>query len=321
MLGNQTVGVVIPAYRVVGQILEVLTEIPDFVDAIVVVDDNCPDGSGHVVEANIDDERVQVVYHVDNLGVGGASISGIQAMVRNGTQLIVKVDGDGQMDQNKMQELLRPLLNGSADFAKGNRFFSLDHLQEMPKIRIFGNAMLSLMSKFSTGYWRINDPTNGYFAIRRGLAEQIDFRKVRKDYFFESDLLFRSSIVRGVVVDVPMSARYRDETSNLNIPKVAAMFPFFHLRNFAKRIFYTYFLREWSLASFQLPIGLISLFSSLALAVSALVSSAQTATAVTAGQAVGIAFSGLFSVQMLLAFLSFDIDSEPSRPISYGEDQ
>ena len=239
------IAVVIPSFRVTDHILDVLSGIGPEVSSVFVVDDACPDNSGDFVEKNSKDQRVTVLRHKENQGVGGAVITGYKAALEAGVDVVVKVDGDGQMDPALIPTLVSPILAGEADYAKGNRFDSLEDLYEMPRVRIFGNAVLSLWSKQSTGYWRITDPTNGFTAIHRKALENIHLDKLRKTYFFESDMLFRLSIINAVVTDVPMKARYGDEKSHLRIRKVLVEFPVRHTVNLMKRVFYRYYLREW----------------------------------------------------------------------------
>ena len=131
----------------------------------------------------------------------------------------------------------------------------------MPHARLFGNAVLSLMTKLSSGYWNLFDPTNGYTAIHVDVAKHLPFGKISRRYFFETDMLFRLNTLRAVVVDVPMDAKYGDEVSNLKISKIFGEFIFKHARNFFKRIFYNYYLRDLSLASIELPLGILMLIS------------------------------------------------------------
>ena len=213
---NHKVSVVIPAYRVSQQILSVVSSIGSEVAQIIVVDDCCPEKSGDLVKNNSSDGRVKVVFHEKNLGVGAAMITGYQIAIASGAEIIVKVDGDGQMNGSLIASLLDPILKGRADYAKGNRFFDIEALKNMPKIRILGNLVLSFFAKISTGYWQIFDPNNGFTAVHISALKRIPLYKVSKRYFFESDMLFRLSIIRAVVWDVPMDAKYGDEKSNLS---------------------------------------------------------------------------------------------------------
>jgi len=309
-----SIAVVIPSYKVTDHILGVLEAIGPEVKKIYVVDDACPDGSGELVQKQSKDKRVRVLFHETNQGVGGAVVSGYKAALKDDVDVVVKVDGDGQMDPALISTIAKPVIEGSADYAKGNRFDSLENLFSMPKTRIFGNAVLSLWSKLSSGYWNITDPTNGFTAIHRKALDAIQLDKLRKTYFFESDLLFRLSIVNAVVMDVPMVSVYGDEKSNLKIRKVIFEFPWRHTVNLAKRVFYKYYLREWSVASFELPIGLgLTIFGAwFGLARFFEASSAGQAT--TAGQVTLSALALILGVQLLLSFLSYDVQSEPKVP-------
>ena len=228
--------------------------------------------------------------------------------------VIVKVDGDGQMDPALIETIARPVLEGNADYSMGNRFDSLENLFSMPKIRIFGNAVLSLWSKVSSGYWSITDPTNGFTAIHRKALQALNLDKIRKTYFFESDLLFRLSIINAVVVDVPMVSRYGDEKSNLKIRKVLFEFPWRHTVNLWKRIFYKFYLREWSIASFELPFGFgLTVFGAW-FGLASYFNASEAGRATSAGQVTLSAVALILGVQLLLSFLAYDVQSEPRVP-------
>ncbi|ENB3543762.1 glycosyltransferase family 2 protein, partial [Escherichia coli] len=153
------VSVVIPSYKVKKHIIGVIRSIPICVEKIYVVDDCCPDGSGDYVLSENTDKRVVVLKNDENLGVGGAVMHGYKKAIEDNMDIVIKLDGDGQMDPNLIPKFIEPILLGEADYTKGNRFFNLDNISQMPKIRLFGNAVLSLMTKFSSGYWNLFDPT------------------------------------------------------------------------------------------------------------------------------------------------------------------
>jgi glycosyltransferase involved in cell wall biosynthesis len=310
-----SVAVVVPCYKVADSILEVISQIPDFVRHIIVVDDGCPQKSGQLVEQKVSDPRVQVVSNKTNQGVGGAMITGYRYALENTeAEIVVKVDGDGQMDPRKISALVSPIISKEADYTKGNRFDSLEDLEQMPKIRIFGNAVLSIFSKFSSGYWNITDPTNGFTAIQTSVLQRIRLEKLRKGFFFESDMLFRLSIIRAVVIDVPMPAKYGVEKSNLNIKKVIREFPQRHLVNLFKRTFYNYYLREWNVASFELPLGLILFFWGIGFGVTSWASASAAGVPATTGQVMLSAVPVILGFQLILAFLNYDVSSVPRRP-------
>jgi dolichol-phosphate mannosyltransferase len=309
------IAVVIPTYKAKSHILGVIREIGPEVSRIYVVDDCCPDQSGQFVESNCDDKRVVVIKHLVNQGVGGAVMTGYQAGIADSMNILVKIDSDGQMDPHLISEFVRPILDGEADYTKGNRFFDLENVRSMPKIRLFGNAVLSLMCKLSSGYWNLFDPTNGYTAVHADVARRLPFAKISQRYFFETDMLFRLNTLRAVVVDVPMEARYADEVSHLKISKIIGEFLAKHVRNFAKRIFYNYYLRDMSLASIELPLGILMLGFGLVYGGYHWVDSAKAGVATPAGTVMLSAMPLLMGLQLILAFVSFDIASVPKRPL------
>ncbi|MDA8736829.1 glycosyltransferase family 2 protein [Aquiluna sp.] len=308
------IAVVIPCYRVTDHILEVIAGIGPEVSEIYVVDDACPDGSGKFVHDQSKDKRLSFIFHEENQGVGGAVISGYKAAYADGADVVVKIDGDGQMDPGLISAIAKPVLEGSADYSKGDRFDSLENLFGMPKVRIFGNAVLSLWAKFSTGYWSMTDPTNGFTAIHRRALGAMNLDKIRKSYFFESDILFRLNIANCVVADVPMAAVYGSEKSNMSILKVMIEFPWRHTVNLWKRIFYRYYLREWNVGSFELPLGVFLLAFGAWFGLSSYLSAAAAGLATTAGQVTASAVAVILGVQLLLSFISYDVQSEPRIP-------
>lgn len=308
------IAVVIPCYKVSAHICSLLQGIGSNVDLIFVVDDCCPEKSGALVESTCADARVHVIYHQVNQGVGGAVMSGYKAAIEAGADVIVKVDGDGQMDPGLISDFIAPVISGEADYTKGNRFFDLEEIRAMPKVRLFGNAVLSFMTKLSSGYWDLFDPTNGYTAIHADVARHLPFEKISRRYFFETDMLFRLNTLRAVVVDVPMDAQYGDEVSNLKISKVVGEFLVKHARNFVKRIFYNYYLRDMSLASIELPLGILLFISGCVFGVYHWVSSLQEGVGTPAGTVMLAALPILMGTQLVLAFLGYDIANVPRRP-------
>jgi len=314
----EKVAVVIPCYKVRSHILKVIDSIGPEVCKIYIVDDCCPDGSGDFVAENCADPRVVILRNARNLGVGGAVLAGYRAAIQQDIDIIIKVDGDGQMDPRLIPDFMAPIADGEADYTKGNRFFDLEGVRSMPKMRLFGNAALSFMTKLSSGYWDLFDPTNGYTAIHVKVAKHLPFQKISNRYFFETDLLFRLNTLRAVVVDVPMRAQYGDEVSNLKISKVILEFFFKHFRNFSKRIFYNYYLRDMSIASIELVIGLLMFLFGSGFGTYHWINSAQEGITTPAGTVMISATSVIVGLQFILAFLAYDIASVPRRPLSSG---
>ena len=309
---TRRIAVVIPCYKVASHLANVLSRIGAEVSAIYCVIDACPDGSGEVaLKSQSFDTRIQVIHLERNSGVGHAFMTGTRRALDDGMEIIVKLDGDGQMPPEKIPTLIEPLLLGDADFAKGNRFFHLEDLQSMPLVRVIGNAGLSFFSKLSTGYWNLFDPTNGFIAIRSETAKRLPWDKIHRRYFFESDLLFRLYTLRALVIDVPMKSHYANEHSNLSILQAAIQFPFFHFRNFVKRVFYCYFLREFNIASMNLmlSIGLIGFGVSFGLV--NWIRGYELNQLASAGTVMFAALPLILGWQALLSFLAFDVGNVP----------
>ena len=280
-LDGSGVWLVVPCYKVKAHILDVIAKTPAWVEGIVCVDDACPEQSGAFIEANTTDPRVVVVKLAQNQGVGGATMAGYREAIARGGQVLVKVDGDDQMDLGYMPHLVAPILLGEADYAKGNRFTSISHLATMPPVRVFGNAALSFAAKLSTGYWNIFDPTNGYTAIEAQVARMAIEKRVSRRFFFETDLLYHLGTLRAVVRDVPMPARYGGEVSNA--------------------------------ASLELVFGV--LFMLFGMGYGAHYLSVRHTGAASPGVVMAAALPVMLGAQLLMQALNFDVLNVPSRPI------
>ena len=307
------IGVVMPCYKVGEKILDVLRHMPNEVERIYVIDDACPGGSGNLVGKSQCDARIVVITHAINKGVGGAVISGYIAAMSDGMDVVVKIDGDGQMDPAHLWDFVLPIMDGRADYTKGNRFFELESLQKMPTVRLMGNAFLSLVSKLTSGYWDVMDPTNGYTAIHTKVLKRIPLNKLANRYFFESDMLFRLGTLRATVLDIPMDAHYADENSSLKITRVLLDFPGKYLNRFFKRIFYNYFLRDFNAGTVQLVCGTLLLVFGGIWGISHWIVSASLNVAATTGTVMLAVVPILLGGQLLIAALNFDIANTPKR--------
>jgi dolichol-phosphate mannosyltransferase len=302
--------VVLPAYKASAHILEVISDIGPEVWKIIVVDDGCPESSGKLVSENVSDHRVEVIVHEKNMGVGAAMASGYRRALEVGAEVVIKMDADGQMDPNSISRLIAPILSGAADYAKGNRFSNFESISQMPKNRVFGNLALSFFSKLSTGYWGVFDSNNGFTAIKRDYLAGIQLEKVDKGYFFESDMLFRLGIINARIIDVPMPSRYGTEVSSLRIQKVLVEFPIKHARNFLKRVIYSYFLRDFNLASLELVFGALLICLGSVLAIFNWFDGLMNKQATPTGTLVLVLLTILSGLQLLLAFFSFDMQEK-----------
>lgn len=313
-LEGSGVWLIVPCYKVRGHILEVIRKTPAWIEGIVCVDDACPENSGDFIEAEATDPRVTVIRLPKNQGVGGATLAGYAEAVRQGARVLVKVDGDDQMDLAYAAQLVAPILLGEADYAKGNRFTSISHLTTMPTVRVLGNAMLSFLAKLSTGYWNIFDPTNGFTAMEANVARLVMEKRVSRRFFFETDLLYHLGTLRAVVRDVPMPARYADEVSNLRIGQIVGPFALKHARNFAQRVIGQYFVRDFNAASLEFVFGLFFSLFGVAYALSYFANRIP-GQAASAGVVMLAALPVILGAQFLLQAMNFDVLNVPSRPI------
>ena len=226
MFRDTRVHVVIPAYNVAAYIGSVLRGLPDFVDTITVVDDGSADGTAEAARA-VGDPRVTVLQSPVNEGVGAAMARGFKHALGQGAGIIVKMDGDGQMDPADLARLLEPIVEGRCEYAKGNRFLMSRELDIMPRARLAGNFVLTFLTKLASGYWNVFDPQNGYVAITSDALGLLDLDRLSRRYFFENDMLINLNILNFRVKDVPLPAQYGDERSSLRIKRILVTFPFY----------------------------------------------------------------------------------------------
>lgn len=310
------IAVVIPCYKVKQQIGDVITRTIPYADRIYVVDDACPESTGKYVEENFPSPDIKVIYHQKNLGVGGAVKSGYSKALEEGATVIIKLDGDGQMDPAMIPRLIEPILSKTADYVKGNRFYDLAYLQKMPGLRKIGNSALSFINKMSSGYWNVMDPSNGYTAISRTVLEQLPLDKIDNRFFFEPDMLFRLNIIRAVVSDIAMKAVYKNEKSNLKIRKVLFQFPFKYANRLIKRIFYNYFLRDFNVGSMELVISIVLSLFGFIFGLFKWIESIETGMPATAGTVFLAGLPIILGFQAFFNFLHFDVSNIPQKPVS-----
>lgn len=245
MFKGYRLAVVVPAYNEAQRIERVLENMPQIVDAVIVVDDFSTDQTADRAAA-VKDSRVRVIRHKVNQGVGGAMATGLSGALEIGADLIVKMDGDGQMNPTRLESLLQPLVDEEYGYAKGNRFLHSNELMWMPRHRLFGNFILTFLTKLSSGYWHIFDPQNGYIAIRADTLKALNLHGLSRGYFFENDMLVRLNVCNVRIKDVPMPAIYNGNHSSMSISRVLVAFPFYLFQRFWKRIYEKYVLRDFS---------------------------------------------------------------------------
>jgi glycosyltransferase involved in cell wall biosynthesis len=246
-LRSATVGVLIPAFNEATQIEGVILGLPEFVDQVVVVDDASTDGTSAVVERCAErDGRVHLIRLPENRGVGGALAVAYTWARDNGLDVAVSVDGDGQMDPEEICNLVEPIIDDVADYTKGNRLRDPAHWNSIPRVRLFGNAVLSLLTKLTSGYWAVADSQSGYSAAGRYALEMIDWEKVYSRYGRPNDVLVLANVADCRVADVPVRAIYGvGERSSMKVAKAMFAIAALLFRRFWYRLFHKYVLRDF----------------------------------------------------------------------------
>jgi glycosyltransferase involved in cell wall biosynthesis len=245
MYKQKNIAIVIPCYNESNQILKVLSELPDFIDHIIIVDDKSKDHTISKVKL-LKDPKIELICHSKNLGVGAAIATGYKWCRENDIDIAVVMAGDGQMDPDDLPAILDPVCDGLADYSKGNRLFTGEAYKMIPKVRFWGNAFLSFLTKIASGYWHVADSQSGYTAINKKALHAIDWDKMYKRYGQPNDLLVRLNIHNMRVVDVPVKPVYNvGEKSGLKIRKIIFTIPLMLIRMFFTRLFKKYMVRNF----------------------------------------------------------------------------
>jgi len=311
------IATVIPAYRVEREIESVLRGLPAYIKHIIVIDDASPDSTAELVTAAAQkDIRITLIRHSQNQGVGAAMITGFRKALELGAQIVIKLDGDGQMDASYLPALITPLIEGKADYVKGNRFRDFQSLQQMPFIRRVGNLGLSFLTKAATGYWNIFDPTNGFFAIRAEILAQLHFDKLDRRYFFETSMLSNLYLLEAFILDVPIPARYRGETSSMSIRRALVEFPIKLTRTLLRRIILRYFIFDFSMTSVYLLTGIPLLLFGLIFGIIKWVQYARLGIAAPTGTVMLPTLSLILGIQILLSAIEIDMNSTPRKALT-----
>ena len=310
------IAAIVPAYRVEGEIAGVLRGIPAYIRHVIVVDDASPDSTSAIVTAFArHDRRLILLRHDRNQGVGGAMITGFRKALEIGAQIIVKIDGDGQMDATHLPELILPLVEGKADYTKGNRFRDFVALQKMPLIRRLGNMGLGFLAKAATGYWDIFDPTNGFLAIRSTVLAQLPLERIDSSYYFETSMLANLFLLGAVVREVPMPARYQGEASSLIIRRVLFEFPLKLLSTFLRRIVLKNFIYDFSMETIYLIVGTPLLLFGLIFGTIKWIQYASRNIPAPTGTVMLPTLTVLLGIQLLLSAVESDLRSVPKEPL------
>jgi glycosyltransferase involved in cell wall biosynthesis len=235
MYKEHKIGVVVLAHNEENHIKDTIETLPVFVDKIYVIDDGSTDKTSEIVKT-LTDQRIHLVQHEVNKGPGAALVTGYKAALKEEMDVIVKMDGDNQMDPEQLPNLLEPIIEGKADYTKGNRLLSPEYRSGMSKWRFFGNSMLTFLTKIGSGYWQMMDPQNGYTATSRSVLERISLDSIYPYYGYLNDILVKLNVYGYRAVDIVMPARYGRERSSIKYSKYIVKVSLMLLRDFFWRL-------------------------------------------------------------------------------------
>lgn len=305
MYKEQKIAVAIPCYKVEQHLQQVIAGLPPFIDSILLVDDCSPDGTPALVDRLADGSRIVAIHHPQNKGVGGAMKTAFRKAMEMEADVVVKLDGDGQMDASYIAPLVEAL--EGADFAKGNRLFNRQMLRRMPAIRRIGNMGVGFMVKAASGYWNVSDPVNGFFAIRTKTLRQMDLDRVADRYFFESSMLIEMHYTGAHISEVNMPAIYGDEHSNLSVGKTFFSFPPRLIAAWLRRLHLSYFVYDFNICSLYILVGLPSFLFGLIFGLCEWIHYASISSPSPTGTIMVAVLTFILGFQMLLSAAQYDI--------------
>lgn len=309
---NKQIAVVIPYYNAAKHIVKVVEKIPDFIDLIIIVDDNSneklPEDDFLKMSKK---DTIKILINNQNLGVGGATKKGFKHALDQNIDIVIKIDADDQMDINYIPQLLDPLVSQEFEMTKGNRFRDLKALKKMPFIRRFGNLGLSFLTKLATGYWNNFDPTNGYFAINCSVLKAIELPKLSNRYYFETSLIAELYFIKAKIRDIAMPAIYGDEKSNMKVWKMPFVFIKKLTLTFFKRIIKNYFLYDFNMASIYILLGVPMFLFGLVFGIYNWIYYATQNVFAPTGTIMLVTLTIILGFQLLLQAIHFDIVNAP----------
>lgn len=311
MYKDKTVCVVVPAYNEGKLISRVIETMPDYVDKVVIVDDKSTDRTAEIVRnfADQSSERIILISHSENQGVGGAIVTGYKWARDNKIDLTAVMAGDAQMDPADLPNLLEPVATGQVDYAKGNRLFTGNAWQLIPKVRYLGNSYLSLLTKIASGYWHVADSQTGYTVISLRALEMLDLDRIYKRYGMPNDILVKLNIYNFKVRDVPVKPVYNiGEKSLIQVRKVMITLSWLLLKDFLYRLKEKYIIRDFHPLVFFYIFGFFFCFASVALFIRVFYFWFVVGR-IPRINALAAMFSFISSVQFMLFAMWFDMES------------
>lgn len=304
--------VVIPCYNEEKMITQTIKKIPEYIDHIIAVNDASTDNTiGILNKLKKQYSKLIIVDNKVNQGVGGALIAGYDYAIKNTKATAIGiVAGDDQFDSSYLKAMLDDFIDQSADYVKASRFFHREAFKTMPKYRQFGNIFISLLTKFSTGYYSITDITNGCGWLRREIIEKVDFSIVEKRYDYETSMLTALSIANAKVIDHAVPAHYGNEKSTIKLIPTAWRNLKAVWKGFWRRIYYKYVLYGFHPVALFLFTGMFFLIISLLLAIFLLYVKLFAHQSPTAGSVMLAVLPFILGIQLTLTALTIDVSNE-----------
>jgi glycosyltransferase involved in cell wall biosynthesis len=308
VLDDKRVAVVVPAHDEEKLIAETIRTIPYFVDRIIVVDDASGDGTVAVLES-LEDDRLVVIEHERNRGVGAAIVTGYKQARDERIDVTAVMAADAQMDPADLETLARPVAQGDVDYAKANRLFTGQAWEVIPRYRYLGNALLSLLTKIASGYWHVADSQSGYTAVSLEYLDLLDLDRLYPRYGFPNDLLVHLNVWNGRVRDYPSKPIYGvGERSGIRLRKVVPSISWLLFKAFWWRMWQKYVIRDFHPLVFFYVLGAIMLAIGLGLGVAEVVLRIM-GNPITAATVVLVALLLIFGLQFTLFAMWFDMES------------
>ena len=238
-MSKNKVCVILPCYRVKHKIHQVYKKLIKLkIDKLIFVDDCCPENSVKYLKSKVKQQKkIQFVYLNKNNGVGGATLKGFNIANNQGFDILLKFDADNQHNVRDLSKIIKLLENDDVLFCKGFRDLNLRNYlnRKMPLIRLFGTNILTLISRFTTLNFSLKDVTNGLFGMKSKLFNKLNTKNIKKNYFFEQDLIFQLCLQKTKIYQIPSKVLYENETSSLKILKIMIPFTIYHIQNLFRK--------------------------------------------------------------------------------------
>ena len=243
---TKKIGVVVPAYNEELLIMETLSGIPEFVDKIFVINDGSTDTTrDKILEQSESDPRIALIDHHTNQGLGQSLIDGYLASLASDVDITAVMAGDNQMHPEDLPSLLNKIIEDNYDYIKGNRLLH-QNIATMPQYRFWGNAMLTILTKFATGYYSLMDPQCGYTAIRNSTLRMIPITKMTRGYGYNADILCMLNIQGFRVADIEVKPVYDREKSKIKLWKYIPKTSWLLIRLFFRRLWQRYVIKDFN---------------------------------------------------------------------------